>query len=74
MIGYLFLNSLPASSTLIGAGIVALAGIFTLWCDQRQLAGAYRARLFLSLLIPMAPRGQRRACLLSAPQEYSPRS
>ena len=36
VIGYLFLNSLPGSSTLIGAGIVALAGIFTLWCDQRQ--------------------------------------
>jgi drug/metabolite transporter (DMT)-like permease len=29
VIGYLFLNSLPGSSTLIGAGIVALAGIFT---------------------------------------------
>lgn len=36
VIGYLFLNSLPGPSTLMGASIVALAGIFTVWCDQRQ--------------------------------------
>lgn len=36
VIGYLFLNSLPGSSTLMGASIVALAGIFAIWSDQRQ--------------------------------------
>lgn len=36
MIGYLFLNSLPLPSTLIGAGVVASAGIFTLWSEQRR--------------------------------------
>ncbi|MBQ4797210.1 EamA/RhaT family transporter, partial [Pectobacterium versatile] len=36
MIGYLFLNNVPGPATLLGASIVALAGIFTLWCDQRR--------------------------------------
>ncbi|MCI4232817.1 DMT family transporter [Dickeya dianthicola] len=36
MIGYLFLNNFPGPATLLGASIVALAGIFTLWCDQRR--------------------------------------
>ncbi|PLR32758.1 DMT family transporter [Chimaeribacter arupi] len=36
VIGYLFLDSLPGPSTLMGASIVALAGIFTVWSDQRQ--------------------------------------
>lgn len=36
IIGYLFLNSLPVSSTLAGAAIVASAGIFTLWSEQRR--------------------------------------
>lgn len=36
VIGYLFLNSLPGHATLLGATIVALAGIFTIWCDRRQ--------------------------------------
>ncbi len=36
VIGYLFLNSLPGHATLMGASIVALAGIFTLWSDKRQ--------------------------------------
>lgn len=39
VIGYLFLDSLPGHATLIGASIVALAGIFTIWCDQRQRKG-----------------------------------
>lgn len=39
VIGYLFLDSLPGHATLAGAAIVALAGIFTLWCDQRQRKG-----------------------------------
>ncbi|WP_312692270.1 DMT family transporter [Kosakonia sp.] len=39
VIGYLFLDSLPGHSTVLGAVIVALAGIFTLWCDQRQRKG-----------------------------------
>ncbi len=36
LIGYLFLNSLPGSTTLLGASIVALAGIFTVWRENRQ--------------------------------------
>lgn len=36
VIGYLFLNSLPGPSTLTGAAIVALAGIFAVWSDRRQ--------------------------------------
>ncbi len=36
VIGYLFLSSLPGPSTLLGASIVALAGIFTLWSEQRR--------------------------------------
>ncbi len=36
VIGYLFLSSLPGPSTLLGAAIVALAGIFTLWSEQRR--------------------------------------
>lgn len=36
LIGYLFLNSLPGSSTLLGAAIVALAGIFAVWRENRQ--------------------------------------
>lgn len=36
VIGWLFLNSFPGPSTITGAGIVALAGIFTVWSDRRQ--------------------------------------
>lgn len=36
VIGYLFLSSLPGPSTLLGASIVAMAGIFTLWSEQRR--------------------------------------
>jgi len=36
VIGYLFLDSLPGNATLLGASIIVMAGIFTLWCDQRQ--------------------------------------
>lgn len=36
VIGYVFLGSFPQPSTLLGASIVALAGIFTVWSDQRQ--------------------------------------
>jgi len=36
IIGYLFLHSFPGPSTLMGASIVALAGIFAIWSDQRQ--------------------------------------
>ncbi|PLR34697.1 EamA family transporter [Chimaeribacter californicus] len=36
VIGYLFLDSLPGPSTLAGASIVALAGIFAVWSEQRQ--------------------------------------
>ncbi|WJV61502.1 DMT family transporter [Pectobacteriaceae bacterium CE70] len=36
VIGYLFLDSLPGHTTLMGAAIVALAGIVTIWCDQHQ--------------------------------------
>ncbi|WP_455844922.1 DMT family transporter [Pantoea agglomerans] len=36
LIGYLFLNSLPGSTTLLGASIVALAGIFAVWREKRQ--------------------------------------
>lgn len=36
VIGYLFLNSLPGPATLIGAAIVALAGLYTVWSDKRQ--------------------------------------
>jgi drug/metabolite transporter (DMT)-like permease len=36
LIGYLFLNSLPGSTTLLGASIVALAGIFAVWRENRQ--------------------------------------
>lgn len=39
VIGYLFLDSLPGHATLMGASIVALAGIFTIWCDKRQRRG-----------------------------------
>ncbi|KHN55693.1 DMT family transporter [Pectobacterium fontis] len=39
VIGYLFLDSLPGDATLIGAAIVAISGIFTIWCDQRQRKG-----------------------------------
>lgn len=39
VIGYLFLDSLPGHATLAGAAIVALAGIFTIWCDRRQRKG-----------------------------------
>lgn len=39
VIGYLFLDSLPGHATLIGAAIVAVAGIFTIWCDRRQRKG-----------------------------------
>lgn len=45
VIGYLFLDSLPGHATLAGASIVALAGIFTIWCDRRQR----RARVMRSL-------------------------
>lgn len=36
IIGWLFLNSFPGPSTITGATIVALAGIFTIWSDRRQ--------------------------------------
>lgn len=36
IIGYLFLHSLPVPSTLVGASIVAMAGIFAIWSDRRQ--------------------------------------
>ncbi|QGY27757.1 DMT family transporter [Pantoea cypripedii] len=36
VIGYLFLDSLPGENTLMGASIVALAGIFAVWREQRQ--------------------------------------
>ncbi|MCO7262968.1 DMT family transporter [Dickeya zeae] len=36
VIGYWFLDSLPGNATLLGASIIVMAGIFTLWCDQRQ--------------------------------------
>ncbi|NIG19648.1 DMT family transporter [Pantoea sp. Al-1710] len=36
LIGYLFLNSLPGTTTLFGASIVALAGIFAVWRENRQ--------------------------------------
>lgn len=39
VIGYLLLDSLPGASTLMGASIVALAGIFAIWSDQRQRKG-----------------------------------
>lgn len=39
VIGYLFLDSLPGHATLLGAAIVAAAGIFTIWCDRRQRKG-----------------------------------
>ena len=40
VVGYLFLDSLPGQSTLMGASIVALAGIFAVWREQRKLAVA----------------------------------
>ncbi|MCG8708530.1 DMT family transporter [Brenneria sp. 4F2] len=36
LIGYLFLDSIPESSTIAGAAIIACAGIFTVWCERRQ--------------------------------------
>lgn len=36
LIGYLFLNSLPGSTMIFGASIVALAGIFAVWRENRQ--------------------------------------
>lgn len=45
LIGYLFLNSLPDVSTLLGAGIVAFAGIFTLWSEQRHRRPIIRTTL-----------------------------
>lgn len=36
VIGWMFLNSFPGASTIIGAAIVAIAGIFTVWSDRRQ--------------------------------------
>jgi drug/metabolite transporter (DMT)-like permease len=36
LIGYLFLHSLPGSTTIFGASIVALAGIFAVWRENRQ--------------------------------------
>lgn len=36
VIGFLFLDSLPASSTLFGASIVAAAGIFAVWSERRK--------------------------------------
>ncbi|WP_034946022.1 DMT family transporter [Erwinia oleae] len=39
VIGYLFLGSLPGPATLVGASIVALAGIFAVWSDRRQRRG-----------------------------------
>ncbi|PWC21885.1 EamA family transporter [Brenneria roseae subsp. roseae] len=45
LIGYLFLDSIPSSATIVGAAIVAGAGIFTVWCEQRQ----YKAQITRSL-------------------------
>ncbi|AIA73242.1 DMT family transporter [Pectobacterium atrosepticum] len=39
VIGYLFLDNLPGYATLMGASVVALAGIFTIWCNRRQRKG-----------------------------------
>ncbi|ATY92908.1 putative membrane protein [Pectobacterium atrosepticum SCRI1043] len=39
VIGYLFLDNLPEYATLMGASVVALAGIFTIWCNRRQRKG-----------------------------------
>ena len=36
VIGWMFLNSFPGTSTITGAAIVAIAGIFTVWSDRRQ--------------------------------------
>lgn len=36
LIGWLFLSSFPEPTTITGAVIVALAGIFTVWNDNRQ--------------------------------------
>ncbi len=35
LIGYFFLDNLPTSTTIIGAAIVATAGIFTIWSERR---------------------------------------
>ncbi|MDE8557997.1 EamA family transporter [Pantoea agglomerans] len=36
VIGWMFLNSFPGPSTITGAAIVALAGMFTVWSDRRE--------------------------------------
>ena len=36
VIGWMFLNSFPGPSTITGAVIVALAGMFTVWSDRRE--------------------------------------
>ncbi len=36
LIGYFFLGSLPTSTTVIGAAIVATAGIFTVWSERQR--------------------------------------
>lgn len=35
LIGYLFMHTLPGMTTLLGASVVALAGIFTVWRESR---------------------------------------
>ncbi|MFE8103399.1 DMT family transporter [Brenneria goodwinii] len=36
LIGYCFLGSIPSATTVVGAAIVAGAGIFTVWCERQQ--------------------------------------
>ncbi len=43
LIGYLFLNSLPGSTTIFGASIVALAGIFAVWRETQVGDGEQHA-------------------------------
>ena len=35
LIGYLFMGQIPASTTVVGAMMVALAGLFTIWREKR---------------------------------------
>ncbi len=36
LIGYCLLGAVPGITTVMGAAIVAAAGLFTVWCDRRQ--------------------------------------
>lgn len=36
IIGFLFLDTLPEQSTLLGGALVALGGLYSLWCEHRQ--------------------------------------